>query len=193
MTGVQETFRPDPIQRAEALRARAQRFQAEATTRFEALQAQIADDVPPNPVHASVKVDERGYPVAVELTGHTSAVAGDDVRSALTAAFLSARSPRQTLPPDALEPLMSLLRAAAADPQGAPERIAEAGETVWNDLGQAGATALFGDVTAVHARDEWISRTPSADISAEILALAQRAATASDRFGRFGEKEENGG
>ncbi|MCR2794349.1 hypothetical protein NQ156_14870 [Microbacterium sp. zg.Y625] len=187
-----EASRPDLLERLEAFRARGARLQEDLTARLAAVQAQLGDAIPPSSAHARVTLDGRGYPVAVDLTDDTGAATPDEVRTALTTAFLTARAERPTLPPEALDPLMAVLHSAAADPQHAADRIADAGDTVWNDLGQAGVTALFGDVTAVHARDEWIQRNRPADIAAEVLTLAQRAATASDRFGRFTEEENRG-
>jgi len=192
MSEVQQAPRPDIVERMEALRARGIRLQEDLMARLDALQARAADAAPLSSAQARVMLDERGYPLSVELTDATGAATPDQVRAALTAAFLAARAERPSLPADALDPLMTVLQSASADPSHAAERIAEAGETIWNDLGQAGVTALFGDVTAVHARDEWIQRNRPADIAAEILNLAQRGAMASDRFGRFTEEENRG-
>ncbi|MCR2784677.1 MULTISPECIES: hypothetical protein [unclassified Microbacterium] len=192
MSGVEEAPRPDIVERLEAFRARGIRLQGDLTARLDAVQARLGDAVEPSPVHADVTLDERGYPIAAELTDATGAGTPDQVRAALTAAFLAARAERPRLPAEAVDPLMSVLQSAAADPQHADDRIAEAGKTVWNDLGQAGVTAVFGDVTAVHAREDWIQRNHPAAIAAEILALAQRAATASDMFGRFTEEDSRG-
>lgn len=192
MSGLAEAPEPDLVERLEALRARGIRLQGDLTARLDALQARLGDAVAPSPVHADVALDERGYPLAVQLTDDTGTGTPDQVRAALTAAFLAARAERPSLPAEALDPMMAALQSAAADPKHAADRLAEAGETLWNDLGQAGVTALFGDVTAVHARDDWIQRTRPADIAAEILELAQRAARASDRFGRFTEEDHRG-
>ncbi len=192
MSAVEEAARPDLIARLEELRTRGVRLEADLTTRLEALQAELGDAVPSSPVEARVTLDERGYPLAVELIDPTGSAAPDQVRAALTTAFLTARAARPSLPVEALEPLLAAIRSAGADPQHAADHIAAAGETVGNDLGQAAVTAVFGDVTAVHARDDWLQHSRPADIAAEILTLAQRAATASDRFDRFG-KEDNRG
>lgn len=192
MSAVDEASRPDLLERLEAFRARGIRLQEDLTARLTAVQVKLGDAVASSSAHARVTLDERGYPVAVELTDDTGSATPDEVRAALTAAFLMARAERPTLPPEAQDPLMAVLKSAAADPQHAADRIADAGDTVWNDLGQAGVTALFGDVTAVHARDEWIQRNRPADIADEVLVLARRAATSSDRFGRFTEEAHRG-
>jgi hypothetical protein len=186
-----DAARPEILQQLDALRTRGQQMETALRERFAAVQAQLGEAT--DAVSARVTVDERGFPVSLDLVDESGAASPDQVRAALTTAFVAARTANPSLPVEAVEPLLESIRAAAADPARAAERLAAQGVTLSNDLGQVSVTALYGDVTTVDAKDAWLQSVPTADIAADVLGLAQRAATASDRFGRFSEKEDDRG
>lgn len=192
MSVADDAPQPTLVERLESLRERGLRGQAELRERVAQFEAKFADFVPPSPASARVVLDTRGFPTRVELesTGATA----DEIRTALIAAFLAARAERPTLPREAAEPLLAALRSADGGAPGhAAAHIRSEGVSVSDDLGQVTVTALFGDVTAIEADDTWLSQSRPEDVAADVLALAQRAATASDRFGRFTEEESDNG
>lgn len=184
---------PPLAERLEALRERGRRIEADFAARLADVEAKIAGAVPPNPASARVDIDDRGFPVALELVDASGQATPDQLRAALTTAFAAARTVGSPMSTESAERFAAVFSSIAADPATAAQRFADEAVTVSNDLGQTHVTALFGDVTAVDAQDAWLTNSRTHDIASEILALAQRAALASDRFGRFTEKEDGNG
>jgi hypothetical protein len=172
------------------MRERGVRREGELRERLAKVQADFAEFIPPNPLRARAVLDSRGFPTDLELEGEGTP---DEIRAALTGAFLSARAEHPTLPREAAQSLLSAIKKASGDPERAAEHIAAEGVSVSDDLGQATVTGLFGDVIGVNAKDSWLNQSRAKDIAVDILSLARRAATASDRFERFTEKENTHG
>lgn len=183
-------FATDPlVERLTAFRERGLRLQADLSARLEGLNARLGDAAEVATVRASVALDTRGFPTALDLSVE-GRVTPDQLRGALTAAFVDARTANPSLPVEAAGPLAESIRAAASAPEGPTAALRARGVAVSNDLGQATVTALFGDVIAIDATDAWLAASRPEALAEEILALAQRAARESDRFDRFVEEEE---
>lgn len=180
------------LERLTAFRERGLRQQAELGSRLAAVEARLGTASPADSARATVTLDARGFPTGIDLSVD-GAPTPDQLRAALISAFVTARAASPTLPVEAAGPLAEAVQEAASSPDGPAAALAARGASVSNDLGQATVTALFGDVVAIDAQDAWVAGSRPEALAADILALAQRAAHASDRFGRFVEKEDNDG
>lgn len=184
--------RPDGeplIDRLEALRRSALRQQADLGARLAEVEARLGSTVGTGSAHARITLDDRGFPIGLDLSVDGRATA-DQIRAALVSALVGTRTATTLLPADAVARVIGAVEEAAAAPDGPAAALAAQSVAVTNDLGRATVTGLYGDIVGVEVHDSWTTAARPETLADEILTLAQRAARASDRFGRFTDEED---
>lgn len=184
MSGAQGMGADPLIERLTMFRERALREQGELSESLEELKSLLGAEQAPGDAQATVSLDTRGFPTAIDLSVEGSPTA-DQLCAAFTTAFVSARAANPSLPVDAAQSLADTIESVATAPEGPAAALRAHGVAVSNDLGQATVTGLFGDIVAIDATDRWAEGSRPDALATEILDLAQRAARASDQFHRF--------
>lgn len=167
--------RDEPLlDRLMALRDRSEKLGQDLQQRQETLAAELSKYFTGTRVSATVTLDERGFPTALDVSGPATQRTASEYTAAVTNAFLIAQA-KVVLP----------LAASRALIEAITEGRTPESATVEDDLRQFTVTASFGSIRAVTTSDRWIKSLSDEMIAAEILRVAQQAATASDTYDRF--------
>jgi hypothetical protein len=188
----------DDLGIAEALRQMVERGEQLKRENEEAMQ-RIRDLLPPlTSTVVTIGFDAEGLMSTMEIDSAARAELppgqlGNEINTALIAAngLLASVSPA------------SIGLAVEDDPAGHARlmkdvvSLLESGQTlepeiVSNDLKTVAVSAVFGSVVRIDCAESWLSSTPDAGISEEIVRVARIAALQTDSRGRFGRSGSGG-
>nr|WP_201470440.1 hypothetical protein [Microbacterium hydrocarbonoxydans] len=163
------------IERMQLLQAQSAALQDQLRQTQKDVERELAEYIPPNPVHVTVSLDDTGFPVALEVVGPEEDRTAAIYASAISSAFQLAQATGPALPIEASTAIIDAITSGQDLPA----------TTISDDFGQFSVTASFGSVRGVDAKDQWVQSCTDQLIAEEILRVAQHAAKASDAFHRF--------